>query len=94
MGHTYSQLSLGERCEIGLLVRDGYSRRSIAARLGRSASTISRELERNGRATKRWPGGYDGERAHGLAARRRRLGDEFGRQRVVEVASPHESRIA
>ena len=72
MGHTYSQLSLGERCEIGLLVRDGYSRRSIAARLGRSASTISRELERNGRATKRWPGGYDGERAHGLAARRRR----------------------
>ena len=72
MGQIYSQLSLRERCEIGLLMRDGFSLRRIAARLGRSASTVSRELGRNGRATKHWPGGYDGERAHGLAARRRR----------------------
>lgn len=72
MGHSYSQLSLRERCEIGLLRREGLSKRAVAARLGRSTSTISRELERNSKLTKQWPGGYEPERAHGLAQRRRR----------------------
>jgi IS30 family transposase len=72
MGHSYSQLSLRERCEIGLLRREGLSKRAVAARLGRSTSTISRELERNSKLTKQWPGGYEPERAHTLAQRRRR----------------------
>jgi IS30 family transposase len=49
----------------------------MGAVLGRSASTLSRELRRNSRTTKQWPGGYDGERAHGLAQRRRRWDKRF-----------------
>ena len=41
-------LSLAEREEISRAAVIGHSIRSIAARLGRSASTISREIERNG----------------------------------------------
>src|SRR4029079_7269914 len=40
-------LSFGEREEIALLRVQGLSRREIGSRLGRSASTISRELRRN-----------------------------------------------
>jgi len=43
-------LSLAEREEISRLVVAGQSIRSIAARLGRAPSTISRELKRNGGA--------------------------------------------
>jgi len=44
---SYEQLSLEERCAIAGLRSDGQSIRQIAARLDRSASTISRELRRN-----------------------------------------------
>ncbi len=47
MGTNYKQLSLDERCAIAFLRSDGHSIRHIAARLDRSASTISRELKRN-----------------------------------------------
>lgn len=47
MGTRYEQLSLDERCTIAGLHADGHSIRQIAARLDRSASTISRELRRN-----------------------------------------------
>jgi hypothetical protein len=40
-------LSFAEREEIALLRVQGFSRREIGRRLGRSASTISRELRRN-----------------------------------------------
>jgi len=40
-------LDLDERCAIADLLREGMSRRQIARRLGRSPSTISRELARN-----------------------------------------------
>ena len=72
MGHSYSQLSLRERCEIGLLRRDSLTMRAVALRIGRPASTVSRELARNGKPTKQWPGGYEPERADRLAQRRRR----------------------
>lgn len=49
-------LSLAEREEIALLLVQGYSLREIGHRLGRSASTISREVRRN--ATTR-SGGLD-----------------------------------
>ena len=41
-------LSFGEREEISRWMAAGESLRSIAARLGRSASTVSREVPRNG----------------------------------------------
>ncbi len=47
MGRCYGQLSLEERCEIARLRAEGASDRKIAATLGRSPSTISREIERN-----------------------------------------------
>ena len=72
MGTLYEQLSLRERVEIDIGRRKGLSMQAIGQMLGRSASTISRELGRNGRPTRHWRGSYDGERADGLAARRRR----------------------
>lgn len=43
----YHQLSLRERTEIARLHEDGLSFRAIGSRIGRSASTIFRELARN-----------------------------------------------
>lgn len=72
MGSQYSQLSLKERVTIDLLYRDGQSKRQIARTLGRPASTVCRELNRNSKPTKQWKSGYEPERAHKLALRRRR----------------------
>jgi len=47
MEQKYSHIELNERCEIYRLHADGKSRRRIAQCLGRSPSTISRELRRN-----------------------------------------------
>jgi IS30 family transposase len=58
-----------ERYEIARLREAGLSIRKVAARLGRSASTIGRELERN--ADPR-TGEYQPERAHRLAWERQR----------------------
>lgn len=43
----YHQLSIEEREEIQALLADGYSRRAIGERLGRSHSSIVRELQKN-----------------------------------------------
>jgi transposase, IS30 family len=56
-------LTFAEREEIALARAGGESMRAIAARLGRSPSTISRELSRN--ADRR--GGYRATTAHALA---------------------------
>ncbi len=77
MGNCYSQLSLSERIEVYRFREDGMSLRGIAERLGRSVSTISRELVRNAKATKQYAGGYLPERAHSLALRRRRWDCRF-----------------
>jgi IS30 family transposase len=47
MGQQYSSLSIEERTQLGLLVQQRLTQRDMAAQLGRSASTISRELARN-----------------------------------------------
>lgn len=47
MGKKYSQLSLEDRCRIACLQEKGFSLRKIAADLGRSPSTIAREVKRN-----------------------------------------------
>jgi IS30 family transposase len=77
MGKSYGQLSLDERVEIYRLHAGGISQTGIASALGRSGSTISRELRRNGKRTKSWPGGYKPVRAHELARRRRRWDARF-----------------
>ena len=53
MGRTYKQLCLEERCSIARLHEAGQSQRPIAAALDRSASTIAREMKRNGCRVKR-----------------------------------------
>jgi transposase, IS30 family len=70
-GVTYSAryLDREERYELARLRECGCSIRQIAARLGRSPSTVSRELARN--ADPR-TGGYQPERAHRLAWERQR----------------------
>ena len=47
MGKNYRHLDLTDRCEIYRLRADGISLSRIARTLGRSTSTISRELKRN-----------------------------------------------
>jgi IS30 family transposase len=42
-----THLTLAERERLAALKAEGLSRRAIAARLGRAASTVSRELQRN-----------------------------------------------
>jgi IS30 family transposase len=70
----YEQLDLTERIEIYRLHADGKSRRFIAGVLDRSVSTISRELKRNSKTSKKWTGGYDPQRAQELMARRHARG--------------------
>src|ERR1700730_10289123 len=77
MGKWYGQLSLEERVEIYRLHAGGRSQIDIASVLDRSPSTISRELQRNSRPTKVWPGGYEPVRAQQLAERRRRQDGRF-----------------
>ena len=69
MERRYCQLSKYEREEIYRLLTGGISRREIATRLGRSASTISREIRRNKQAL-----GYLPDTAQRLAWERRRRG--------------------
>jgi len=47
MGAAYTQLTEGERNQIYALRKGGHSQREIAKLMGRSPSTISRELQRN-----------------------------------------------
>ena len=57
MSRTYHHLSPEERAVIMIERQNGSSLRSIAYRLGRSPSTLSRELQRAG------PEAYDATRA-------------------------------
>ena len=85
MGKNYTHLSLEERIEIYHCFENGLSRRGIAQRLGRAPSTIARELRRNARPTKQYAGGYKPDRAHRLAARRRRWDARFKLERQPDL---------
>lgn len=87
MGQRYGQLSLDERIEIARLRHSGWSWRRIGAALGRSHTTISREVSRNSRVTKAWPGGYAPARAQDLALRRRRWDCRFKLVRQPDLQS-------
>src|SRR4249920_1791454 len=70
MGAKYDQLDLDERIEMSRLYEAGTSRLEIGRIIGRSASTVGRELRRN--ALPR--GGYKPASADRIAlSRRRRL---------------------
>lgn len=66
MGTLYHQLTEGERNQIYALMQEKVSLRRIATHLGRSPSTISRELRRN-----RGQRGYRPKQAHSKARERR-----------------------
>src|SRR3546814_4109828 len=94
MGRYYGQLSLEERIEIYRLHAGVISRRSIASRLGRAPSTISRELRRNSVRTKAWTGGYEPVRAQNLAERRRRWDCRFKLERQPDLRDLVKTRLA
>lgn len=77
MEKNYQHLSLSERIELYRLHKQGQSMRAIAQALGRSASTVSRELKRNSEPTKAWQGGYEPVRAQAVSERRRRWDARF-----------------
>ena len=74
---NYQHLSLSERIELYRLHKEGQSMRAIATALGRSVSTISRELRRNSEPTKAWSGGYEPARAQSVSERRRHWDARF-----------------
>ena len=77
MAKTYKQFTLEERVRLDLMLKDGQSNAAIAKALGRSRSTIGREIGRNSRATNQYPAGYDPRRADERADRRRRWDARF-----------------
>lgn len=77
MGKSYSQLSLRERCQIEVLLEEGYTLRAIGRVTGRSASTISREFWRNGQKRAKRKGVYVADQAQTRATSRRRLDHRF-----------------
>jgi IS30 family transposase len=90
----YEQLDQAERIEIYRLHADGKSLRSIGAALGRSTSTISRELQRNSKASKKWTGGYDPQRAQELTLRRHARGRAHKLERQPELRQEVLKRLA
>jgi len=68
----YQQITLSERYLIGKLRRDHFSIRKIAKHLGRSPSTISRELRRNVRPSGKWTAPVAHEKSRARLRRVRR----------------------
>ena len=64
----YRRLTYADRCQIHALLGQGATQQQMAAQLGVSQGTISRELARNG-----WRGGYRIEQARAKAAARQRV---------------------
>ena len=75
----YCQLGIAEWCVDARLQAQGTSKRQIAADLGRSLSTIARELKRNSLA----PRGYDPEEAQRRARSRRWQAARLARDPVL-----------
>ena len=93
MAKGYKQLTLEERIKLDLMRKEGKRNAEIAAALGRSASTISRELRRNSRATKQQPEGYEPQRADERAERRRRWDARFKLSRDPDLRAQVRGRL-
>jgi IS30 family transposase len=85
MGKSYVQLDLRERIEIYRLHADGKSLRFIAGVVERNVATISRELKRNSKPSRKWTGGYDPQRAQELMLRRHARGRAHKLERQPEL---------
>ncbi len=75
MGQAYEHFTLEDRCEIARRREAGESLRAIATALGRSPSSVSRELTRNGAAGGAYKPAWAGE----LASARRWRGSRMER---------------
>jgi IS30 family transposase len=84
MGTHYSHLSEADRLSIESLFRLGHSCRSIAATLGFSPSTISREIRRGSGQ----PFGYEARVGQFVARRLRRLASRRRRKLGGDLRSP------
>jgi transposase, IS30 family len=81
----YKHLSLEERISIARLQEDGQSNQKIAAAMGRSTSTIAREIKRNSSRRQGYRPGYANEQARARRWTGSRLErDEALRDSVVE----------
>lgn len=94
MGHLYRHLSLTERIEIYRLRCDGVSLRMIGVILGRSASTISRELGRNCGDRRGRRGPYDPVKAAHRCWMRRRMHRRFKLARQPALRSLVRDKLA
>lgn len=88
MGHHYGQLTQGERYQIEVLLKTEASVREIARQLGRSASTISRELGRNGPSAAK----YEAAKAQRTSDKRRREAKK-NHKRLPELIAWVEARL-
>ena len=70
---SYKHFSKVERLELSILLKKGYSRRAIAKAMGRSHSSVVRELKRN-----KVKGRYDPSKAHHKAYVKRRESKYIG----------------
>ncbi len=83
MGKHYGHVTIEERCEIARLHAMGQSVRQIAAGMDRSASTVARELKRNGSRTQGYQARYADQQAHARRWRGSRLArDSILREQV------------
>jgi IS30 family transposase len=83
MGRGYRQFSVEERCELSRRREAGETIRKIAAALGRSPSSVARELKRNGGSEAGYRPSYAGEQARARRWRGSRLERDEGLQRRV-----------
>ncbi len=63
MGHSYTHLTLEDRCQMAYLHTAGHSLRQIAATLDRAPSSMARELKRNAARTQGYQPGYADQQA-------------------------------
>lgn len=89
MPRTYRQLSAEERVKIETLAQEGHSGKAIARKLGRSQSTISRELGRNREGDEP----YGAARAQAFAAGRRQAASERPRKLRPEDWKRFQARL-
>ncbi len=88
MPESYHHLAESERCQIYALKKSGKSLRGIAKQLGRSASTISREIDRNSGGR-----GYRHQQAQNKASDRRSSASSVPRKMTSELWQMVEDRL-
>lgn len=85
MGNNYNQLNIEDRVMIGMLKTEGKSAREIGRELGRSHSTILRELKRNAPAI--YKGYYLAHKADQRAYERKRRAGQRDRLKSRKIRS-------